>query len=84
MMITSFFDVANENKHKVLFWGIIGALVLRAIFIFSGAFLIELTYLNFLNYLKFEKNRNMVFSAFFYSYIMYFSVVDLVNYSFFA
>lgn len=46
IMVFKFFDVANENKHKVLFWGIIGALVLRAIFIFSGTFLIELTYLN--------------------------------------
>lgn len=46
ILVFKFFDVANENKHKVLFWGIIGALVLRALFIFSGAFLIELTYLN--------------------------------------
>jgi tellurite resistance protein TerC len=46
ILVFKFFDVQNQNKHKVLFWGIIGALVLRAIFIFSGAFLIELTYLN--------------------------------------
>jgi tellurite resistance protein TerC len=46
ILVFKFFDVQNENKHKVLFWGIIGALVLRAIFIFSGAFLIKLTYLN--------------------------------------
>ncbi len=46
ILVFKFFDVPNENKHKVLFWGIIGALVLRAIFIFSGAYLIELTYLN--------------------------------------
>ncbi|REG96438.1 TerC/Alx family metal homeostasis membrane protein [Flavobacterium aquicola] len=46
ILVFNFFDVANQNKHKVLFWGIIGALVLRAIFIFSGAFLIKLTYLN--------------------------------------
>jgi tellurite resistance protein TerC len=46
ILVFRFFDVANQNKHKVLFWGIIGALVLRAIFIFSGAFLIQLTYLN--------------------------------------
>ena len=45
ILVFKFFDVANSNKHKVLFWGIIGALVLRAIFIFSGTFLIELTYL---------------------------------------
>lgn len=46
ILVFKFFDVANSNKHKVLFWGIVGALVLRALFIFSGAFLIELTYLN--------------------------------------
>jgi tellurite resistance protein TerC len=46
ILVFKFFDVANSSKHKVLFWGIIGALILRAIFIFSGAFLIELTYLN--------------------------------------
>lgn len=46
IMVFKFFDVANANKHKILFWGIVGALVLRAIFIFSGAFLIKLTYLN--------------------------------------
>jgi len=46
ILVFKFFDVANANKHKVLFWGIVGALILRAIFIFSGSFLIELTYLN--------------------------------------
>ena len=46
ILVFKFFDVANSNKHKVLFWGIIGALFLRALFIFSGAYLIELTYLN--------------------------------------
>lgn len=46
IMVFKFFDVANKNKHKILFWGIVGALVLRAIFIFSGAYLIKLTYLN--------------------------------------
>ncbi|MDD3005204.1 TerC/Alx family metal homeostasis membrane protein [Flavobacterium sp.] len=46
ILVFKFFNVPNENKHKVLFWGIVGALILRAIFIFSGAYLIKLTYLN--------------------------------------
>lgn len=46
ILVFKFFEVKNENKHKVLFWGIIGALLLRAVFIFSGTYLIELTYLN--------------------------------------
>lgn len=48
ILVFKFFEVPNQNKHKVLFWGIIGALVLRAIFIFSGSYLIELTHLNVL------------------------------------
>lgn len=45
ILVFGFFNVPKENHHKVLFWGIIGALVLRAIFIFSGVGLIRLTYL---------------------------------------
>ena len=40
IMIFSFFKVNNKYQHKVLFWGIIGALVMRAIFIFAGVALI--------------------------------------------
>lgn len=68
ILVFKFFDVQNENKHKVLFWGIIGALVLRAIFIFSGAFLIELTYLNkLLNMVGmegFKYNINIIMTLF--------------------
>jgi tellurite resistance protein TerC len=68
ILVFKFFDVANENKHKVLFWGIIGALVLRAIFIFSGAYLIELTYLNKLlglaGILGFKYDINLIMTAF--------------------
>ncbi|WP_163408557.1 TerC/Alx family metal homeostasis membrane protein [Flavobacterium ajazii] len=68
ILVFKFFDVQNENKHKVLFWGIIGALVLRAIFIFSGAFLIELTYLNKLLGLAglegFKYDINLIMTAF--------------------
>ncbi|MDA6071846.1 TerC/Alx family metal homeostasis membrane protein [Flavobacterium sp. AC] len=68
ILVFKFFDVQNENKHKVLFWGIIGALVLRAIFIFSGAFLIELTYLNKLLSLAglegFKYDINLIMTAF--------------------
>lgn len=68
ILVFKFFDVANENKHKVLFWGIVGALVLRAIFIFSGAFLIELTYLNkilnIFGYEGFKYNINIIMTLF--------------------
>lgn len=45
VLIFSYFKVPEEYQHKVLFWGIIGAIVLRAIFIFSGVWLVEMTYL---------------------------------------
>jgi tellurite resistance protein TerC len=40
ILIFSFFAVNEKYQHKVLFWGIIGALVMRAIFIFTGVALI--------------------------------------------
>lgn len=40
ILIFSFFQVNEKYQHKVLFWGIIGALVMRAIFIFAGVALI--------------------------------------------
>lgn len=45
VLIFSFFKIDEAHKHKILFWGILGAIVFRAIFIFSGLWLIELTYL---------------------------------------
>ena len=40
-VIFSFFTVPREYQFRVLFWGIFGALVLRAVFIFAGVSLIE-------------------------------------------
>ncbi len=39
-VLFSFFGVPAQYQHKVLFWGIFGALVMRAVMIFSGAALI--------------------------------------------
>jgi tellurite resistance protein TerC len=41
ILIFSFFSVPAEYQHRVLFWGILGALVMRLIFIFAGAALLE-------------------------------------------
>lgn len=40
-LILAYFRVPPKYQHRVLFWGIFGALVLRAIFIFAGIALIE-------------------------------------------
>ena len=40
-LILAYFLVPAEYQHRVLFWGIFGALVLRATFIFAGIALIE-------------------------------------------
>jgi len=41
LMIFSYFRVPSEYQHKVLFWGIIGALAMRAAFILAGIALIQ-------------------------------------------
>ena len=40
-VIFSYFAVPKKYQFRVLFWGIFGALVLRAVFIFAGSALIE-------------------------------------------
>jgi len=41
ILIFSFFSVKPQYQHKILFWGILGALIMRAIFIFAGVALIN-------------------------------------------
>ncbi|MGE0681155.1 MAG: TerC family protein [Candidatus Binatia bacterium] len=41
VVLFSYFAVPASLQHKVLFWGILGALVLRAVFIFLGAALLQ-------------------------------------------
>lgn len=41
IMLFTYFNVNTKYQHKVLFWGILGALVMRAIFIFAGVALIN-------------------------------------------
>jgi len=49
LLIFRYFQVDEDHQHKVLLWGILGALVLRGLFIFAGVSLLErfhfLTYL---------------------------------------
>lgn len=40
ILLFTFFDVPKKYQHKVLFWGIFGALIMRAILIFIGTALI--------------------------------------------
>jgi len=41
IMIFGFFKIAPKFQHKILFWGIIGAIVMRGVFIFAGVALIQ-------------------------------------------
>jgi len=41
ILIFSYFAVKEEYQHKILFWGILGALIMRGIFIFTGVALIN-------------------------------------------
>lgn len=41
LMLFAYFKVPSVYQHKVLFWGILGAIIFRAIFIFAGIELLE-------------------------------------------
>jgi tellurite resistance protein TerC len=41
ILIFGYFAVKDQYQHKVLFWGILGALIMRGIFIFAGVALIN-------------------------------------------
>jgi tellurite resistance protein TerC len=64
ILVFGFFNVPREYHHKVLFWGILGALVMRAIFIFSGVGLINVTYLPEMSILGELVSINIVLTLF--------------------
>jgi tellurite resistance protein TerC len=41
ILIFGFFKIEPKYQHRVLFWGIIGAIVMRGVFIFAGVALIQ-------------------------------------------
>lgn len=64
ILVFGFFKVPDKYHHKVLFWGILGALVMRAIFIFSGVKLIELTFLPEIEILGAPRKINVLLTLF--------------------
>lgn len=64
IVVFGFFNVPREYHHKVLFWGILGALFMRAIFIFSGVGLINITYLPAMTILGKSVSINVVLTSF--------------------
>ncbi len=64
ILIFGYFKVPPEYQHKVLFWGIIGAIISRGIFIFSGVWLIQITYLPPINFFGHETHLNLVLTLF--------------------
>ncbi len=64
ILVFGFFKVPKFLHDKVLFWGIIGALIFRAIFIFAGVELIELTYLPEMNVFGHAVKINVVMTLF--------------------
>lgn len=64
ILVFGFFKVPRHLHHKVLFWGIIGALISRAIFIFAGVELIDLTYLPEMTVFGHDVKINVVMTLF--------------------
>lgn len=64
ILVFGFFNVPREYHHKVLFWGIVGALVMRAIFIFAGVGIISMTYLPPMTIMEQSVRINVVLTVF--------------------
>ncbi len=64
VLIFGYFKVPAEYQHKVLFWGIIGAIMLRALFIFSGVWLVEITYFPTVNLFGHPARINAILTVF--------------------
>ncbi|MBA4301557.1 tellurite resistance protein TerC [Algoriphagus alkaliphilus] len=64
ILVFGFFNVPREYHHKVLFWGILGALVMRAIFIFAGVGIIGMTYLPEMTIMERSVKINVVLTVF--------------------
>jgi tellurite resistance protein TerC len=41
LIIMKYFAVPTKSRHRVLFWGVLGALIMRAVMIFAGVLLLQ-------------------------------------------
>jgi len=64
ILVFSYFKVSRALHHKVLFWGILGALVFRALFIFAGVGIINLTFLPEMKVFGKQVELNVVLTLF--------------------
>jgi tellurite resistance protein TerC len=64
ILVFNFFKVPRQYQHKALFWGVLGAIVFRAIFIFVGVELINLTYLPEMIVFNQSVKINLILTAF--------------------
>src|SRR5574341_1841901 len=42
IIILTYFSISPAHQHRVLFWGILGALIMRGVFIATGALVLQL------------------------------------------
>lgn len=64
ILVFHFFNVSETLQHKVLFYGILGAILLRAVFIFSGVELIRMTYLPTFEFMGHALEINVLLTVF--------------------
>jgi tellurite resistance protein TerC len=80
ILVFGFFNVPKRLHHRVLFWGIIGALLFRALFIFTGVGLINHTYLPEMRIFGDNVKINVVLSVFgFFQFWAYSRVFDTLS-----
>jgi tellurite resistance protein TerC len=65
LMVFAYFNVPAKYQHRVLFWGIIGALIFRALFIAAGSALLkQFAWMVIVKDKKIDPERNPVIVAF--------------------
>lgn len=64
ILVFKFFKIDPKNEHSVLFWGIIGALIFRAIFIYGGVEIVRFGYLPPFTLGSLEIQANIVLTTF--------------------
>ncbi|MCH7400501.1 TerC/Alx family metal homeostasis membrane protein [Belliella kenyensis] len=64
ILVFKYFKVPDKYQHKVLFYGILGAIILRAMFIFFGVALIELTFLPTFSISGYDIKINVILTIF--------------------
>lgn len=82
MLIFSHFKVPSNLQHKVLFWGVIGALIMRGVFIYAGVGLVQISYISISNPFSAEAGNPLEFNLILFAFGLFLSVAGIKSFRF--